>query len=650
MRNLTQTLCPIRRQGLLLAGLLLLMLAGCAVPPPGITPTEPAAETGPDTAAFEQMVAEGRFLDAALAYSRLASETLPPQRTHYALRAAELLMTGNYVPQAFQMLREIDQTTLTPDLQARWSLLSARIALARQLPDDALNTLDGIAPLLGAEDTAMRQQFHQLRAQAYEQLNNHLETARERVILGTLLVDPEDLLSNQQAILSALRKLSPEAIQTLSIAGPPDVLNGWLELATISLSVEESGEGGAELVAWRERYPEHPAQESIIASVLAARPQALRLPRQIALILPLSDRFAKAAAAVRDGFLAAYYAQDTSPPEGSFNTPSSFVPGIRIYDEGSDPTTIELVYEQAINDGAEFVVGPLNKDAVSRLAERSDLPVPVLALNYSEHHGHSTERPVSPNLFQISLSPEQEAQQVAERAWLDGHNRAAIIAPNTAWGERVAKAFSERWLQFGGHVVEKQSYDAKKSDYSLPIRKLLNVDESQQRRRELRRLLGQKLEYIPRRRQDVDFIFMAASSRQARLIRPQLRFHHAPKVPVYATSHSYGGTVDADMDRDMNGVMFADMPWTLTTERDTSGLKAEITALWPNEAKRYSRLYALGVDAYHIIGQLNTLRRNRSDYYRGETGDLYLDINNRLQRRLIWARFERGIPQRLDEL
>jgi outer membrane PBP1 activator LpoA protein len=194
-------------------------------------------------------------------------------------------------------------------------------------------------------------------------------------------------------------------------------------------------------------------------------------------------------------------------------------------------------------------------------------------------------------------------------------------------------------------VVEKQTYDAKKSDYSLPIRRLLNVDESESRQKSLRRTLGSKIEFIPRRRQDIDFIFMAASSRQARLIPPQLRFHHAPKIPVYTTSHSYGGTVDPDMDRDMDGVQFSDMPWTLKQATPDNHLKADIRGNWPDMEKRYSRLYAMGIDAYYIIGQLNSLRRNRSSYYQGETGDLSLDINNRLQRRLTWARFERGIPQ-----
>jgi outer membrane PBP1 activator LpoA protein len=99
----------------------------------------------------------------------------------------------------------------------------------------------------------------------------------------------------------------------------------------------------------------------------------------------------------------------------------------------------------------------------------------------------------------------------------------------------------------------------------------------------------------------------------------------------------------------MDGVQFSDMPWTLKQATPDNHLKADISNNWPEMEKRYSRLYAMGIDAYNIIGQLNSLRRNRSSYYQGETGDLSLDNNNRLQRRLVWARFERGIPKILSD-
>jgi len=656
MLNLTQSFLQLRPSPtrpylplhrLIPIGLLITLLASCATGPRA--PVEDVdLEPEERISKLEQTVEDGLFLDAALAYSKLASTSQQPEKNHYSLRAAELLMEGNYVPQSLQLMNEIDGSTANRDIQIRLSLLAARIDVARQLPEEALKKLETIRPLfvdgmLEKQTVGLQTTFHTLRVDIYILQNQPLGAARERVKIEPLLTDPEAIQANQEAILSALQSLPPETLRRTQTVVTPDIFTGWMELASIGLSITPSRDG-ADLDNWRKRYPQHPALDIVISSIISARPLSLTLPTQIALILPLNNRFAKAAGAIRDGFLAAYYSQPANT-EG----PSVIVPSIRIYDEGNSPGDVDFAYAQAVNDGAEFVIGPLNKGAVNQLAHKDELPVPVLALNFSEQQADEETEHLPANLFQMSLSPEQEARQVAEHAWLDGHSRAAIITPTTAWGTRVAKAFTERWLEFDGQVVEKQTYDAKKSDYSLPIRRLLNVDDSENRKRDLRRTLGQKIEFIPRRRQDIDFIFMAASSRQARLIKPQLRFHHAPKIPVYATSHSYGGTVNKEMDRDMDGVLFSDMPWTLASHDADNNLKSSLRKNWPERVKRYSRLYALGIDAYHVISQLNTLQRNRANYFKGETGDLSLDTSNRLQRRLMWARFERGVPKIINE-
>ncbi len=659
MTNLTQahrswhrnpSRCPAPRIRVLLTALCMVLLASCASKPPPALETTPSTEDTAQTQALEKMVQQGRYLDAALAYSRRANDAQSPQREMYSLRAAELLKDGNYVPQSFQLLSEIQGTDLGPRFHIRRALLTADIALTRHRPNEALDVLNSITLQLAEDERDFRRRYHQLRARTFEQLDNPLDSTRERVLLEPLLDDPAAIQANQVAILDTLQKLTPQALDALAT----DEFSGWLALAAIGKGVDDSLPADELMARWRARYPLHPASEETITRLLAGRPQPLRRPEQIALILPLNpqDRYAKAAEAVRNGFFAAYYAQkptadtdamtgNTAPLESTHTTPMPI--RLRIYEEGHTAEAFDIVYRQAVADGADFIIGPLGKDAVTRLTAWKSLPVPVLALNY----GEMSEAPPR-NLFQLGLSPEQEAREVAERAWRDGHRRAAVITPSTPWGDRVAKAFNERWLKRGGHVVEVQHYDPKKNDYSLPIRRLLNVDESQARRKSVHRIIGKKVEFIPRRRQDIDFIFMAAFSRQARVIRPQLRFHHAPKLPVYTTSHAFSGRIDAQMDRDMDGVIFADMPWTLAPDEIGQRLKADIAHAWPGAAKRYTRLYALGIDAYRVIDQLNTLRRNRTEHFAGETGELSLDMANRLQRRLLWARFQRGVPQLLD--
>ena len=92
-------------------------------------------------------------------------------------------------------------------------------------------------------------------------------------------------------------------------------------------------------------------------------------------------------------------------------------------------------------------------------------------------------------MFQFGLSPDEEAQQVAERTWLDGHVNAAVLVPIGPWGERVSMAFKTRWEEIGGRVIEQQPYNAARNDYSDPIRMLLNIDDSRRRYRSIANLV-----------------------------------------------------------------------------------------------------------------------------------------------------------------
>jgi outer membrane PBP1 activator LpoA protein len=119
---------------------------------------------------------------------------------------------------------------------------------------------------------------------------------------------------------------------------------------------------------------------------------------------------------------------------------------------------------------------------------------------------------------------------------------------------------------------------------------------------------------------------------------PAFKFHHAGDLPVYSTSHVYTGNVDKKADADLNGLTFCDLPWVLVKD---SPLRKIFDEQWP-EQQNYTRLFALGIDAYHLIRNISYL--NNHDYARfsGQTGNIYLDKNHRLHRELLWAQFSYG--------
>ena len=108
----------------------------------------------------------------------------------------------------------------------------------------------------------------------------------------------------------------------------------------------------------------------------------------------------------------------------------------------------------------QLVIGPLTKGAVTDLAHSGPLSIPVLALN--QIPGTAPAR-----LYQFALAPEDEAQQAAERASLDGHTQAFVIVPASDWGARQLQAFAERFKQLGGTVVRVERYGTPISGWGL---------------------------------------------------------------------------------------------------------------------------------------------------------------------------------------
>jgi hypothetical protein len=622
---------------ILTAVLLVFALAsGCA----STGNTTPARTTKSTTATVRLQDAQdlekrGKYLDAGLAYAQLANRANPPEKQDLQFKATEIFLRGNYAQQADQTLTDIDTRGLNPSYAERKQLLQAQAELARGKRERALALLDALARNATLDSTRIA--VLNTKIQIHIQSAALIDAARDRVALDSLLRDDAARRTNQTLIYQNLLD-APESLLVRAKSTTADVFNGWVELVLIVRAAQQQpADSGRLMNDWKARYPQHPGAQMVgdrFATRSSERPASEHLasPLRLALLLPQQGNFAKAAEAVRDGFLAAYY---TQPRDG-------FRPTLLFYDSGTNASDITGAYQRALKDGAQFVVGPLDKSAVNVLAQGNRLSVPTLALNYAERN-----EAVS-NLFQFGLSPEDEAAQTAERAWLDGHGRAAALIPEGAFGERLLVAFRERWLQLGGELVDTQIYSTKDNDISPPIKKLLDIDLSEQRRATLRTTLGYDIKYSPRRRQDIDFVFLAAMPRHARMIRPQLNFHQANDLPVYSTSHVFSGFVNARADHDIDNVTFGDMPWVLPKARRNTALNATISQLWPQQVENYMRLYAFGIDAFNLIPNLNSLAEQHALQHPGETGNLFMDDAHRIQRRLQWAEFKNGAPKLLE--
>lgn len=600
--------------------LILLGLSACQTSPPKkpVSPIETLAVTA------EQI---GDYATAAKHYLELAEVTSDPEKSLYYLKAAQNFWLARQPTDAHHALSQSDRSLLSPSHQIDAAIVQAQLDMRAQQAVQALNSLTSID--IDSASASQQKTILQLQIEAYAITNNWLDKAISHIALAELLTDSNAKTINQQQLWQSLMKLPAETLQHFNPGAPPAIDSGWFSLAYLVQSYKTNPQALASSIAeWQKRYPQHPADPDFYETFInKVSLDIAQYPENIAVLLPESGNFALASHAIQQGILAAYFADNKSSK-------------IQFYAVETDSQTgnsnVLQRYHQAVQQGANLIIGPLDKDAVQILAQAESLPIPVLALNQLEPGTQAK------NLIQFGLSPEDDAIAVADYASHQGYQRALILAPHSSWGSRLVNAFNNRWNANDGEIISSAYYPQKQSDFSNVIEPLLSIKNSQVRYRTLKKTVGVPLEYQPRRRQDVDFIFLVARPQQARQLMPQLKFHHSGQLPIIATSHAYTGYADPKENIDLNGLIINDIPWVFD---DIAKNEPSYQALQQNEKNYFDKLkrfYALGVDSYRLIPELNQLTQVPDTQFNGVTGNLTINNAGHVHRQTRWATFKNG--------
>jgi outer membrane PBP1 activator LpoA protein len=130
-----------------------------------------------------------------------------------------------------------------------------------------------------------------------------------------------------------------------------------------------------------------------------------------------------------------------------------------------------------------------------------------------------------------------------------------------------------------------------------------------------------------------------ASPEQGRQIAPTLDFFYAGDVPIYAMPAIHDGGTEAGRNRDLQGILFTDLPWLLEGDGE---LKSRLDTTWPSASGAVQRLRALGVDSFRLYTRLGQLVNYPDIRMQGVTGTLALQANGAIQRIVPVARFSNG--------
>ena len=551
----------------------------------------------------EQAYQQGDFDRAAQAFLQLA-ETHSGDRAHYRLRAAEAYHENGESDAVAQTLEGIKAKRLSSEEAVRYNLLEAEVALNRHDAARANQYLDFAD---SATIMPLRLRALELRARAQADAGNALASARTRAELDRWL-GGADRQQNETQIIATLQPLGVDALkQQAQSLQPGDPLRTWLDMA-----LRRNGQA-LPLVVMR--------PNQAVGTLRQGEREGFHAAHRIALLLPDSGPLKAVAQPVRDGFFAAHFA-DTNAQRAE----------VYVFDSGGTAASAVAAYQKAAASGVDRIVGPLSRDAVSAVFAQGRLPVPVLALNQPERG----EAP-PPGSAAFGLNPDTEAAQAAEHVRERGITRAVIITATEDWAERAALAFRAQF-EGGAQIVGEARVQDNEVNFSTLIR-------------QARAAVTPTSNAMPPAGAAAapadTAIFISMRPQQARLLLPQLKLAGYANVPVFATSHIYSGNTNPGMDRDLDGVEFCDAPWLFDA---VLGLpkRSEIVRSLDTARGAGGRLFALGMDAYALLPYLDWLAQRPDSYVAGATGQLAEDNLGRIQRLLIWARFDNGTPHPLN--
>lgn len=300
--------------------------------------------------------------------------------------------------------------------------------------------------------------------------------------------------------------------------------------------------------------------------LLAASPVLEATSPAVAVLLPQSGRMAKAADTIRQGLLAAYYQDSRSGVD---------TPPLHFYN--SDNRDIVALVQQAKDNGASLVIGPLDRELLEKLTTVPALPVPVIALNSVEG--------AAGNLFQFALAPEDEVSRLVDWMGQQGVKRPLLLGAADEASLRYLRIFQGQWLRKYLEPLRVVTLDpARKGGVTAGVRDVV-------------RDIGKH-----------DAFFLATPG-VARQVQPALTYYKST-LPLYSLASAWDPTADASGQRDLDGIRFCDLPWMLQDEPAPE--QQALYEAMPRPSSGYDRLYAFGADAW-------TLSRNLQALYTRET-------------------------------
>ena len=137
-----------------------------------------------------------------------------------------------------------------------------------------------------------------------------------------------------------------------------------------------------------------------------------------------------------------------------------------IKDDSGSAQGAQAAAQQAINEGAEIIVGPLFAQSVSAVGQVArGRNIPVIAF--------STDASVAAHgVYLLSFLPETDVRRIVDFAISRGKRSFAALLPDNAYGTVVEAAFQQEVSRRGGRVVALEKYPLDQARMAEAVRRV----------------------------------------------------------------------------------------------------------------------------------------------------------------------------------
>ncbi|MBI5885874.1 MAG: penicillin-binding protein activator [Deltaproteobacteria bacterium] len=374
-----------------------------------------------------------------------------------------------------------------------------------------------------------------------------------------------------------------------------------------------------------------PAQALASASLAGLTPS-------IGALLPLKGSYARYGADALKGILLAAntFGQTGSPIE-------VFTADV----EQSGASAKAAVEEMAANPRVAGLVGPLiSASALEAALAAQDKRLPIITLSQREGLLGAGDF-----IYRNFLTTQVQAAFLAEYACKAmGRKAFVIIYPQNNYGIELAKHFSAEVLRQGCTVAAEASYPPGTTDFSQALRQAFDVKvkETKAGRRVIKEYTAQV---------QADALYMPDSYEAAALLAPYLNYYNITGVQLLGSNAwNSPGLVEA-ADKRLDGAVFVDGFFADSERPETKAFTTrfrEVYGAQPGLIEAYSYDAAkiiiammtapgTGVDRDALNARLRALKN-----FKGATGDLSLDANGEVKRRLFILTLKNGVITETD--